>query len=163
METNHKLTDFIDVMTIEKIKDEIDALNLTYNISVAGNVTNHPLNLIMVMEHNFVTLCELYNKGKKHTARFNWPNQTSISIERLIALKKHLNAPEDAIIHLEFARGYDDERGYDDVAEFVWFRPYKDFKEFYDDRTDNIKQLVSMIQNEHQVAAKYQHKLNTKK
>lgn len=156
---NLNTLDFIQVMTVEKIKEKLNALKLTYNISVGVSCTKHQFNLVMIQESNFVEMCELYNRGKVHKIAFNWPNGTSISIERLTALKKHFNAPEDAQIYLEFTRNYETD-GTDDIVEFRWNRSYKDFNEFYTDCNSTVERLVRFAQNEHQTAAKFQAKLD---
>lgn len=153
---------FKTVMTTDKIKELIDALGLTFLVvTIGGNTTKEKFDTCLVMEHNFVSMSKIYNDGRRHTAKFNWPNGGMMSIERLTKLKEYLKAPEDAQIFLQFDRNSEADE-YDDVAEFVWFRPYENFDEFYKDQKNNFDGLVHMVKRDMEIHRNIELKLQRK-
>lgn len=156
---NLNTLDFIQVMTVEKIKEEIDALKLWYNVYVAGNTTQHLLNLEFIAEHNFVDMCGIYNAGKTHFKAFNWDNCTSMSIDELAVLKSKLDVPTDAKIYLQFERDWE-ACGDGDVIEFRWSRPYQDFLDFYTCHKEDFDQWIRLVKNDHETTLKFQAKLD---
>lgn len=165
METVNK-EDFVNTMTVERMKELIESLGLTFVVTVGGNCTTEKFDTCLIMEHNFVTMSEMYNNGRRCAAKFDWPNGGMISIERLLKLKEYLKAPDDAQIFLQYDRNSDADN-YDDIAEFVWFRPYVNFDEFCQEHKRNIDGLVRIVQRDiiihRTIEFKLQHKNDKKK
>lgn len=148
-----------DLMTAETAMIEVDKLMLPYNVIEPGEIKKHTLKSSMVMSHNFVSIASMYNKGRRFSKPFGWENRTCISLEKISDLYKQV--PADAQLYIDFARN-DDAESDDDVTEFVWYRPYVNFQEFYECNEKMFYHMLSIVKKDHQVYSDFSRKLNKK-
>jgi hypothetical protein len=148
-----------DLMTPERAKIELDALGLNYNI--IGYRMNRPVALksCMIMEHNFNSIATMYNTGRRFTFAIEWQNGTSKTIAELAAMYVKFNIPADAKLYMQFDRYHNDEEEYDDKTEFEWFRPYSNFREFYECNKDSFASLINIVKKDHQIYYDFKEKL----
>jgi hypothetical protein len=150
-----------DLMTAEMARIEVDKLVLSYNVIEPGEITKHTLKSSMVMSHNFDSIASMYNKGRRFSKTFSWDNRTSISLQKISDLYKEV--PADAKLYVDFARDDNGEGDYDDVTEFVWYRPYVSFPEFYNCNEKMFYHMLDIVKRDHQVYSDFSRKLNKKK
>ena len=148
-----------DLMTAEMAKIEVDKLMLPYNVIEPGEITKHTLKSCMVMSHNFESIATMYNKGRRFSKSFDWENRTCISLEKISDLYKQV--PADAQLYIDFARN-DDAESDDDVTEFVWYRPYVSFQEFYECNEKMFYHMLDIVKRGHQIYSEFSRKLNKK-
>ena len=149
----------MEKMTIEKVKEYLKSLNLTYKLKGQSENTNVDFD---TLDNNiFRGICNSYTAGKLFKKPIYFENSSSWTIERFTKLKQDAQVPENAELYLEFAR-YDNADSSDDTTEFRWYREYANLEDFFkcDDNKFMIPNLVAGIKHEHQTALKY---LNNKK
>lgn len=152
-----------DIMTPERAKIELDALELKYIIIGHGNFPEETLKSHMVMQHNFNSIADMYNKGRRFTFAIEWPNGTSKTIEELAAIFTKYPIPEDAKLYMQFDRYHNDSEEYDDKTEFEWFRPYSNFREFYECNKNSFAGIIEIVKKDHQIYHDFKYKMDRNK
>ena len=152
-----------DLMTPERAKIELDALELKYYIIGYGSQPQETLKSHMIMQHNFNSFATMYNAGRRFTFAIEWQNGTSKTIAELAALYAKFNIPSDAKLYMQFDRYHNEEEEYDDKTEFEWFRPYANFREFYDCNKNSFARLIEIVKKDHQIYHDFKERMDRNK
>ncbi len=152
-----------DIMTPERAKIELDALELKYYIIGHGSQPQETLKSHMIMQHNFNSFATMYNKGRRFTRAIDWQNCTSKTVAEIAAIFTKLDIPSDAKLYLQFDRYHNEEEEYDDKTEFEWFRPYANFREFYECNKNSFAGLIEIVKRDHQIYYDFKFKLDRNK